>query len=1053
MCKRPVCSSRTSSIDWISRIAAVALTALFVSHAPAAGQSGDYYEPPAAPSDVPPEADYVPPPPDAAVPPPPPSDNDEEAVSPPDPGSPPPPEADADHSIPPPDEAESQPPLPAQFAEPLQPGEAYHTRFSGTVSQDAPGGPVQVIDLNGVVGSIVDLRHPGMPPRGQHWTDEPQRSPATAADAGQVFGIAIDAAKEPNIFITATSAFGLHLNPGGADWMTGMWGPDGGPGTVYRLSPETGYLPQPFAEIELDGRQNSGAALGNIAYDRWNRQLFVSDLETGMIHRVSGFFGKDLGHYDHGVSGRPRFVDAWTKTSASLPAVAFDPASRARIEDCPSGDFEKSPECWNYADFRRRVWGLAVRRDKASGEVRLYYSVWGSAPFGNAEWNGSGEDRRNSVWSVRIGSDGNFDTSDVRREFILPAFFARDPALGARAGNSHPVSDIEFDACGEKGLMLLAERGGIRNLGLEAEDAFARPRESRVLRYRLGSDGIWRPDGGYEIGFARDPETGVAAASAGGCSFGYGHDEYGDTDTEDPDGFVWMTGDNLCSPEGACFNPSTNAFDVIDYVDGYQGSPTAAASSLASAGSTVQLISKRELSGATPELSYMVDSDDNTNTAISGPGYGVDSSEATRIGDIDVYQPCELIDLPPPDTGLPPPPPPVHLRSMTHQRNASPMHNVDRSWHERNWSWHNRDASWHYRNRSWHSRERSWHSRSLSWHWRDRSWHSRKTSWHDRNRSWHRRDLSWHSRDRSWHDRNRSWHSKALSWHWRDRSWHSRDISWHYRNRSWHRKDASWHDKRRSAHRKDLSFHSRERSWHLKDRSWHDKRRSAHRKDLSLHSKDRSWHLKNKSWHNTRRSELERHNKARSEAERHSKARSDAAQHNKARSEAERHSKARSDAAQHNKARSEAERHSKARSDAARHSKARSEAERHSKARSDAARHNKARSEAERHSKARSDAARHSKARSDAARHNKARSEAERHSKARSDAARHNKARSEAERHSKARSDAARHNKARSDAAQHNRARSDAARHSRAKSNAQLQPNERLRVPRELQTR
>lgn len=142
MRKRPVCSNCSSSVDWISRIAAVALTALFVSHAPAAGQSGDYYEPPAAPSDVPPEADYVPPPPDAAVPPPPPSDNDDEAVIPPDPGSPPPPEADADHSIPPPDEAESQPPLPAQYAEPLQPGEAYHTRFSGTVSQDAAGGPV-----------------------------------------------------------------------------------------------------------------------------------------------------------------------------------------------------------------------------------------------------------------------------------------------------------------------------------------------------------------------------------------------------------------------------------------------------------------------------------------------------------------------------------------------------------------------------------------------------------------------------------------------------------------------------------------------------------------------------------------------------------------------------------------------------------------------------------------------------------------------------------------------------------------------------------------------
>ena len=57
--------------------------------------------------------------------------------------------------------------------------------------------------------------------------------------------------------------------------MPGMWGSGGGPGTIYRLGPSTGYRPQPFAQITLGGRPNSGAALGNIAYDRWNRQLYV----------------------------------------------------------------------------------------------------------------------------------------------------------------------------------------------------------------------------------------------------------------------------------------------------------------------------------------------------------------------------------------------------------------------------------------------------------------------------------------------------------------------------------------------------------------------------------------------------------------------------------------------------------------------------------------------------------------------------------------------------------------------------------------------------------
>lgn len=91
------------------------------------------------------------------------------------------------------------------LAEPMQAGEAYHTRFSGT----ADVGGAAVIDNAGVVGSIIDLRSPSQAPRGQHWINEPQRQPLTAAEVGQVFGIALDDAG-PNVYLTATSAFGLH---------------------------------------------------------------------------------------------------------------------------------------------------------------------------------------------------------------------------------------------------------------------------------------------------------------------------------------------------------------------------------------------------------------------------------------------------------------------------------------------------------------------------------------------------------------------------------------------------------------------------------------------------------------------------------------------------------------------------------------------------------------------------------------------------------------------------------------------------------------------------
>ena len=367
----------------------------------------------------------------------------------------------------------------AQDSEPLlRPGEAYATRFSGITSEN---GQV-VIYPEGVVGSIVDITNPGVPPQGQHWIDEPQRMPLTAAQVGQVFGIALDDQNPPNIYLTATSAFGLHLNADKSDWMTGMWGPEGGPGTIYVLRADNGYQPEPFADIALGDRQNSGPALGNIAYDRWNKQLYVSDLETGMIHRLSADDGQDLGQFDHGTQGRTSFIDAESGQQMSLPPVEFDPATSAQVDDCPSGNFENSPECWNFADFRRRVWGLGVRQDGATGQVRLYYAVWASQSFGNPAWKDAGDEQRNSVWSVTITQDGDFDPSSARREFFLPDFFV-DPNDMARAGYSNPVADIAFPKCAEQNIMLVAERGGIRNLGLAAENAFATPHE--IARHPL----------------------------------------------------------------------------------------------------------------------------------------------------------------------------------------------------------------------------------------------------------------------------------------------------------------------------------------------------------------------------------------------------------------------------------------------------------------------------------------------------------------------------------------------------------------------------------------
>src|SRR5436190_14995787 len=142
------------------------------------------------------------------------------------------------------------------LAQGLQPGEAFATRFSGaTTGRD--GAPS--IDAQGTVGSILDLRAPRQPAQGQHWINEPQRAPVTAAQIGQVFGVAFDDASPPNIYVTATAAFGLHRTPDNAQWMPGMFG-TGGAGAIYRLDAANGYQPRLVASIALAGRPNSGAA-------------------------------------------------------------------------------------------------------------------------------------------------------------------------------------------------------------------------------------------------------------------------------------------------------------------------------------------------------------------------------------------------------------------------------------------------------------------------------------------------------------------------------------------------------------------------------------------------------------------------------------------------------------------------------------------------------------------------------------------------------------------------------------------------------------------------
>ena len=123
--------------------------------------------------------------------------------------------------------------------------------------------------------------------------------------------------------------------------------------------------------ITLNGRQNTGAALGNIAYDRLNKQFLVSDLETGMIHRIS-LDGRDLGSFDHGTQGRASFVDAQTGQSQSLQPIAFNPASAGAASRTAKASSTTRPECWNIAEFEPpRVGPRRVERSERRNPALL----------------------------------------------------------------------------------------------------------------------------------------------------------------------------------------------------------------------------------------------------------------------------------------------------------------------------------------------------------------------------------------------------------------------------------------------------------------------------------------------------------------------------------------------------------------------------------------------------------------------------------------------------------------------------------------------------------
>ena len=725
-----------------------------------------------------------------------------------------------------------------------------------------------MIDTNGTVGSIIDVRAPRKPPLGQHWIDEPQRKPVTANQVGQVFGVVLDDAGPPNVYLAATSAFGLHR--AGTNWMPGMWGQGGGPGTIYRLDASTGYAPRVFAQITLNGRANTGAALGNLAYDRANKQLFVTDLETGMIHRLRAADGADLGFYDHGTQGRTKFINGENGQQGSLPAIAFNPSSRARTNDCPTR-FDNSPQCWNFAASGRRVWGIGVRRDVMRSESRLFYAVWSSPAFGQTTWNQASEDdKRNAVWSVRLGPDGGFDVSDVRREFLLPDFFDRRSDI-ARHGFSQPVSDISFAECGQRPVMLVAERGGIRNLGLGVENPFAYPHEARALRYEIDEKGTWRPVGRYDVGFYDRNKDGVPfmrSNCSGGMAFGLGYNSAWVADQGKPDQFVWITGNSLCSRDGPCNAPegasapsgSQEPQTVVvrtgtddSEVHGVQGMAETDFQEVA----PESAFGGRPPSPETdpgPNKSYLIDTDINVDAAGRPIEKELDRNDATKIGDVAIYQVCEpptSYTFMPAVTLVDHPSDISHARLASHGRTTSHYRygSHDPYWSHSRWGSHY--EYWSHNRIGSHTRERTHHQRGSDIH-TERATHRQKGSDIHTERATHR------LRGSDIHTERATHRQKGSDIH-TERATHRQKGSDIHTERATHRQKGSDIHTERATHRqKGSDGHTQHATHAQKGSDGHSANRTHAQKGSDGHSANRTHAQKGSDGHSANRTHAQK---------------------------------------------------------------------------------------------------------------------------------------------------------------------------------------------------
>lgn len=174
----------------------------------------------------------------------------------------------------------------------------------------------------------------------------PTNNPAdewTEANLGSIFGLELDNADPPNIYVTSTSVY--------RGWTTSGSG-NGGTGRVMKINGMTGEISvPPFATLP----NTAGVGLGNIAFNFRVNVFYVTNLDDGKIYVLD---------------------------SSGATQSVYDPFSP---DDGQNG----------LAPLDERIWGIQYY----GAEDRVYFGTW-------SEHDGA-ENVANRVFSVATDSAGN----------------------------------------------------------------------------------------------------------------------------------------------------------------------------------------------------------------------------------------------------------------------------------------------------------------------------------------------------------------------------------------------------------------------------------------------------------------------------------------------------------------------------------------------------------------------------------------------------------------------------------------------------------------------